>query len=183
MAGENGNALKDKKRGIGRVTTLWALGWAVTCNATCTYLLIRANKSNLKLTHHVISFVFGGIFFWVAGMRGFGGSLLATSNLWLLFSAFLTYMNISFIFYNIYAAQLASLRINILKVIYRNPLRILEKHYLLEKYPPEKVVEKRLARLIRSGQIKTKDQHFFLAQNYLVALGDLFAGMKIVLGR
>jgi hypothetical protein len=116
-------------------------------------------------------------------MRAFGDSSLTTSNLCLLFSAFLTYANVSFIFYNIYAAQLASLRINIIKVIYQNPLRILEKHYLLEKYPPEKVIEIRLARLIRSGQIKTKDRHFFLAQNYLVALGDLFAGMKIVLGR
>lgn len=165
------------------MTTLWALGWAVACNATCTYIFIRANTSNLKLTHHVTSFVFGGIVFWVVGMRAFGGSSLTASNLCLLFSAFLTYANISFIFYNIYAAQLASLRINILKVIYQNPLRILEKHYLLEKYPPEKVIEIRLARLIRSGQIKTKNQHFFLAQNYLVALGDLFAGMKIVLGR
>ena len=165
------------------MTTLWALGWAVACNATCTSIFIRANTSNLKLAHHVTSFVFGGIVFWVVGMRALGDTSLTASNLCLLFSAFLTYANIIFIFYNIYAAQLASLRINILKVIYRNPLRILEKHYLLEKYPPEKVIEKRLARLIRSGQIKTKDQHFFLAQNYLVALGDLFAGMKIVLGR
>jgi hypothetical protein len=165
------------------MTTLWALGWAVACNATCTYLLIRANTSNLKLTHHVTSFIFGGIVFWVTGMRAFGDSSLNTSNLCLLFSAFLTYANISFIFYNIYAAQLASLRINILKVIYQNPLRSLEKHYLLEKYPPEKVIERRLVRLIRSGQIKTKDQHFFLAQNHLVALGELFAGMKTVLGR
>jgi hypothetical protein len=116
-------------------------------------------------------------------MRAFGGSSLATSYLCLLFSAFLTYANISFIFYNIYAAQLASLRINILKVIYQNPLGIMEKNYLLEKYPPEKVIERRLARLMRSGQIKTNDQHFFLAQNYLVVLGEFFAGMKIVLGR
>lgn len=165
------------------MTTLWALGWAVACNAICTYIFIRANTSNLKLTHHVTSFVFGGIVFWVVGMRAFGDSSLAASNLCLLFSAFLTYANISFIFYNIYAAQLASLRINVLKVIYQNPSRILEKNYLLEKYPPEKVIMIRLARLIRGGQIKTKNQHFFLAQNYLVALGDLFAGMKIVLGR
>jgi len=165
------------------VTTLWALGWSVTCNATCTYLLIRTNTSYLKLTHHITSFVFGGIVFWVVGMRVFGDSSLTASNLCLLFSAFLTYANISFIFYNIYAAQLASLRINILKVIYQNPLRILEKYYLLEKYPPEKIIEKRLARLIRSGQIKAENQHFFLARNYLVRLGDLFAGMKIVLGR
>lgn len=165
------------------MTTLCALGWAIACNGICTYLLIRASTSNLKLTHHVTSFVFGGIVFWVAGMRALGDSSLAARNVCLLFSAFLTYANISFIFYNIYAAQLASLRINILKVIYQNPLRILEKHYLLEKYPPEKVIEMRLARLIRSGQIKTKNQHFFLAQNYLVALGNLFAVMKIVLGR
>ena len=165
------------------MTALWALGWAVACNGTCTYLLIRANTSNLKLTHHVTSFVFGGIVFWVTGMHAFGDSSLTTRNLYLLFSAFLTYANISFILYNIYAAQLASLHINILKVIYQNPLRILEKHYLLEKYPPEKVIEIRLARLIRSGQIKTKNQHFFLAQNYLVALGSVFGGMKKVLGR
>jgi hypothetical protein len=165
------------------MTTLWALGWAVACNATCTYLLICANTGNLKLAHHVRSFVFGGMVFWIAGIHAFGDSYATRINLWLLFSAFLTYVNISFIFYNIYAAQLASLHINILKVIYRNPLRILEKHYLLEKYPPEKVIEKRLARLIKSGQIKTENQHFFLARNYLVALGSIFAGMKKVLGR
>ena len=165
------------------MTTLWALGWAVACNATCTYLLICANTSNLKLTHHVASFVFGGIVFWVVGMRAFGDSSLTGSNLCLLFSAFLTYANISFIFYNIYAAQLASLHINILKVIYQSPLRIVGKHYLLERYPPEKVIERRLARLIRSGQIKAKNQHFFLAKKYLVALGSVFAVMKKVLGR
>ena len=165
------------------MTILWALGWAVACNATCTYLLIRANTSNLKLTHHVTSFVFGGLVFWLAGMSAFGYSHMTANNLGLLFSAFLIYVNISFIFYNICAAQLASLHINILKVIYQNPLRIVGKHYLLEKYPPEKVIERRLARLIRSGQIKTKNQHFFLAQNYLVALGSVFACIKKVLGR
>lgn len=82
--------------------------------------------------------------------------------------------------WNLFALTDTSMHARVLTVIYEHgPI---SHHRLLELYNREKILQARLPRLIRLGQVQEKDGVLFLGGNFVIYGGMLLAFLRLLLG-
>ncbi|MBM3954305.1 MAG: hypothetical protein ACKO9B_05690 [Planctomycetota bacterium] len=156
-----------------------AFPWiAFVVNVATNVILLRTRLCTSIVRSLAGSFVLGCVAFIMASVVC-GSALPATERAATVAAAFLTYASASYVFFHLVHIPEASVRIRILQELAaRGPLSEPE---ILQFYDAAKILDIRLGRLTRSGQLTYEDGRYYTGRRRMLYVAKLFRLAKRVM--
>lgn len=151
---------------------------AFAANVVANIVLLRSNPSRTIVRSLFSSFLVGGLVFLVALLL-LGRPLLGANNVARCLSAALTYLCVSYFFFHIVHIPEASVRLRVLQELAAS--QTLSQGQILERYNAASILNVRLHRLVRSGQLVTDSGRFYTGRKRMLYVAQVFSISKRIL--